>query len=141
MMRIRYVEETDRDFWYRLDRHLPENMFLLKVRDRQGYVLLEDDKPVALLRYNLFWDNTPFCTMLYVENSEQRRGYGRALMEYWENEMRTLGFGMLMVSTQVDESAQHFYRKLGYKDCGGFTVDIPGYEQPMEMIMSKDCRA
>lgn len=141
MMKIRYAEETDRDFWFRLDRHLPENMFPLKVRDRQGYVLLEDDKPVALLRYNLFWDNTPFCTMLYVENSEQRRGYGRALMEYWENEMRTLGFGMLMVSTQVDESAQHFYRKLGYKDCGGFTVDIPGYEQPMEMIMSKDCRA
>ena len=26
-------------------------------------------------------------------------------------------------------------RKLGYKDCGGFVVDVPGYEQPMEMIM------
>jgi len=24
-----------------------------------------------------------------------------------------------------------------YKDCGGFTVDIPGYEQPMEMFLSK----
>ena len=23
------------------------------------------------------------------------------------------------------------------KDCGGFTVDIPGYEQPMEMFMNK----
>ena len=43
----------------------------------------------------------------------------------------------LMTSTQVDEEAQHFYRKLGYKDCGGFTVDVPGYEQPMEMIMIK----
>ena len=34
---------------------------------------------------------------------------------------------MVMVSTQVDEEAQHFYRKLGYKDAGGFVVDIPGY--------------
>ena len=25
----------------------------------------------------------------------------------------------------------------GYKDCGGFVVDVPGYEQPMEMIMIK----
>ena len=23
------------------------------------------------------------------------------------------------------------------KDCGGFTVDFPGYEQPMEMFMNK----
>ena len=44
---------------------------------------------------------------------------------------------MAMTSTKVDEDAPHFYRKLGYKDCGGFTVDIPGYEQPMELFMSK----
>ena len=47
---------------------------------------------------------------------------------------------MVMVSTRVDESAQHFYRKLGYKECGGFTMEIPGYEQPMEMIMTKKVR-
>lgn len=46
-------------------------------------------------------------------------------------------YGMIMTSTQVDEDAQHFYRKLGYKDCGGLTIDIPGYEQPMEMFMNK----
>ena len=44
---------------------------------------------------------------------------------------------MVMTSTQVDEDSQHFYRKIGYKECGGFTMDIPGFEQPMEMIMSK----
>ena len=47
------------------------------------------------------------------------------------------GYGMLITSTQVDEDAQHFYRKLGFKDCGGFIIDVPGYEQPMEMIMIK----
>lgn len=59
-------------------------------------------------------------------------------MEYWENDMKEQGYGMVLVSTQVDEEAQHFYRKLGYKDCGGFTIGIPGYEQPMEMFMSKE---
>ena len=43
----------------------------------------------------------------------------------------------IKVGIDAEENAQHFYRKLGYKDCGGFTVDIPGYEQPMEMFMSK----
>ena len=58
-------------------------------------------------------------------------------MEHWESEMKTMGYGIIMTSTQVDETAQHFYRKLGYKDCGGLLLDIPGYEQPMEMFLCK----
>ena len=136
-MLIRYAESADKSEWYRLDRHLPESGFEEKVKNKQGYVLTENEKVIGVLRYNLFWDNTPFCTMLYIDKAYQRKGYGRLLMEHWENDMKSKGYGMLMTSTQVDEEAQHFYRKLCYKDCGGFTVDVPGYEQPMEMIMIK----
>ena len=137
MLEIKYVEDSDKKFWYSLDKHLPEVEFNKKVRDKQGYVLFNDGIAVGVLRYNLFWDNTPFCTMLFVDWSQQKNGYGRALMQFWEEDMKKQGYGMVMTSTQVDEEAQHFYRKLGYKDCGGFTVDIPGFEQPMEMFMSK----
>ena len=88
MIEIRYVKLEDKDFWYRLDKHLPEVEFEKKVRDKKGYVLLEEGKPVALLRYNLFWDNTPFCTMLFVDWNFQKKGYGKKLMEYWESEMK-----------------------------------------------------
>lgn len=137
MLEIRYVKETDKDFWYRLDKHLPEDEFVKKVRDRQGYVLLIEDKPAGLLRYHLFWDNTPFCTMLYIDAKYQHAGYGKRLMEHWERDMKQKGYGMVLTSTQVDESAQHFYRKLGYKDCGGFVIDVKGYEQPMELFLIK----
>lgn len=136
-MNIRFVTPEDKPFWYSLDNHLPETEFDKKVRDNQGYVLLADDKPVGLLRFNLFWDNTPFCTLLYIDRRHQRQGYGRSLMKRWEQDMKMQGYGMVMVSTQVNEEAQHFYRKLGYKDCGGLTVDVPGYEQPMELFMVK----
>lgn len=137
MTEIRYVQEKDKEFWYRFDRHLPEAEFGNKVREHRGYVLVEDEAPVGLLRYNLFWDNTPFCTLLYVAPDVQGRGYGRKLMEHWEQEMKVQGYGMVLVSTQVDETAQHFYRKLGYKDCGGLMIDVPGYEQPMELFLIK----
>ena len=140
MTRISYVQESDRAFWYQLDRHLPEAEFERKVRERRGYVLREGEIPVGVLRYNLFWDNTPFCTLLYVAREFQRRGYGRKLMEHWEQDMRAQGYGMLLTSTQVDEEAQHFYRRLGYRDCGGLLVDVPGYEQPMELFLVKDIR-
>ena len=137
MINIRYVEQNDKGFWYKLDRHLSEKEFQKKVRDAQGYVLLEDGIPKGILRFNLFWDNTPFCTMLFVNWESQKKGYRKLLMEHWENDMKKGGYGMIMTSTQVDEDAQHFYRKMGYKDCGGFIIDIPGYEQPMEMFLSK----
>ena len=134
---IRYVELQDRKAWYKLDRHLPESGFEEKVKSRQGYVLFKDTQLVGILRYNLFWDNIPFCTMIFIDNRFRGMGYGKQLMDYWEQDMRSQGYGMLMTSTQVNEDAQHFYRRLGYKDSGGFVIDIPGYEQPMEMIMIK----
>ncbi|MBE5986538.1 MAG: GNAT family N-acetyltransferase [Paenibacillaceae bacterium] len=137
MVSIRYVQEEDRNFWLKLDRHLQTTEFEKKIRDKMGYVLLEDHIPYGLLRYNLFWDNTPFCTMLYVDSDSRGRGYGNKLMNFWENDMKSMGYGMLMTSTQVDEDAQHFYRKLGYQDSGGLIINIPGYEQPMEMFLIK----
>lgn len=140
MTEIRYVQAEDKEFWYSLDRHLPEQEFHDKIRNRRGYVLLEGNKPVGLLRYNLFWDNTPFCTMLFVDREHRGKGYGKKLMERWEADMKAQGYGMLLTSTQVNEEAQHFYRKLGYKDCGGFVIEVPGYEQPMELFLIKSIK-
>lgn len=75
--------------------------------------------------------------MLYIKEQYQGQGYGKALMEHWEYEMKQQVYGMLMSSTQVDEEAQHFYRKIGSKDCGSLTIDIPQYKQPMELFLVK----
>lgn len=82
MISIRYVQEEDKNFWFKLDKHLPQSEFEKKVRDKMGYILLENNSPIGLLRYNLFWDNTPFCTMLFIEQEYQHKGYGRTLMEF-----------------------------------------------------------
>lgn len=133
MIEIRYIQKNDKDFWYRLDKHLSEAEFEKKIRDKQGYVLLENAKPIGLLRYNLFWDNTPFCTMLFIDWKYHKKGYGKKLMEHWELDMKSQGYDLLLISTQVDEDAQHFYRKIGYQDCGGFVLD----KQPMELFLMK----
>lgn len=137
MSEIRYMQMDDKEFWYSLDRHLSEEEFQNKIQNKRGYILLENGTPIGLLRYNLFWDNTPFCTMLIIDQNHRNKGYGKKLVEFWEKDMKLKGYGMVLTSTQVDEDGQNFYRKLGYKDCGGFVVDIPGYEQPMEMFMIK----
>lgn len=138
MIAVRYVQREDKDFWFKLDKHLSEEEFKDKILRKRGYVLLDKDEPIGLLRYNLFWDSIPFCTMIFIEHNQQRKGYGRKLMQYWEDDMRRKGYRMLMTSTRTDEQAQHFYRNLGYKECGCLILDTPPYEQPMELFLSKN---
>lgn len=137
-MKTRCANESDKTFWFTLDRHLPEAIWEEKVQLDQLLILEDHDQPVAILRWNLFWDNTPFCNMLFVKDGKRGHGCGRALMTHWENEMRGRGYDLVMTSTQADETAQHFYRKLGYQDIGGFVLPFPGHEQPTELILAKE---
>ena len=108
MIEIRYVTLDDQPFWYGLDKHLPENEFKKKVRDKQGYVLLEDNIPIGILRFNLFWDNIPFCTMLFIDQNHPSKGLGKLLMDYWEKDMKAKGYDMVLTSTRVDEKHSTF---------------------------------
>ena len=135
--KIRYAEIYDRDNWLKLDGHLSEKEFYNKTRDKMGLVLTVNEKIVGILRYNLFWDSIPFCNMIYIDDGYRGVGFGLKLMSYWENEMKTKGYDMLMLSTRSDEDAQHFYRKLGYKDCGCLFFDEEKYKQPAELFFMK----
>ena len=103
MIQIEYVKNEDKEFWYKLDSHLPESEFEKKIRDKEGYVLFVDSKPVGILRYNLFWDNTPFCTLLFIDWNEQKKGYGKLLINHWEKDMKQQGYGIVLTSTQVGD--------------------------------------
>ena len=72
-----------------------------------------------------------------ISEKYRRQGFGQQAMAQWEARMKGQGCAQVLISTQVDEDAQHFYRKIGYKDIGGIILDFPGYEQPMEMFMAK----
>jgi ribosomal protein S18 acetylase RimI-like enzyme len=93
-----------------------------------------DNKLIGWLRYNLFWDNIPFMNMIYVIEDYQLKGYGKALVSFWENEMSKKGCQNVLASTLSNEEAQHFYRKLGYKDIGGFTFS----NEPFEILFHKE---
>lgn len=138
MFSIRYAAESDQAFWFALDQHIGESEFLLKVRDRRGFIISDDRKPIGVMRYNLFWDNIPFLTLIHFDEAYRGKGFGRQAMAHWENEMRESGYKIVMTSTQVDEQAQHFYRKLGYVEKGSLSFDHTPLQQPMEMFLMKE---
>lgn len=108
---------------------------VLRQKIERGEVLaaFEDGLLIGWLRYGLFWDNTPFLNLLHVTEGRRGQGVGRALTAYWEDAMRRQGYAFVLTSTAQNESAQHFYNKLGYAAIGGFTP--PG--EPYELLFSK----
>jgi len=137
MFSITYATIVDKHIFCNEHENLREKEFESKLRDNRCYVLRYEAKPIGTMRYNLLFDFIPFLTHMAIDRPYRRRGFGTKAMAHWEDEMRSLGYKMIMVSTQVDEDGQHFYRKLGYKDMGAIVMDIPPYEQPLEMFLGK----
>jgi GNAT superfamily N-acetyltransferase len=138
---IRYADSSDWPFWHSLDNRISRELFLRKAATGECYVAEVASAGVGLLRWNRFWDEVPFCTLLFIDASRRGQGIGRELVGRWEADLRALGHGMAMTSTQSDEDAQDFWRVLGYRDAGSFDIDVPGYAQPPELIMLKDLGA
>ena len=120
-----------------MDAQMDESAFQNRVLTKSGYVLWEGEQPVGLMHHCVLWDNLPFLNLLYVLENQRGKGFGTQAMAHWEREMKDQGYKMVLLSTQADESAQHFYRKLGYVDCGSLVFQNTPFDQPAELFFRK----
>ncbi|MCK6075059.1 GNAT family N-acetyltransferase [Paenibacillus silvae] len=132
-MNIEYALQTDYTYIIEKDRHIHQGLVESKIKEKEIYILWEGEARIGWMRYGYFWDNMPFMNMIWMEDPYRGRGLGRHVVQHWENEMKQKGFDIVMTSTQSDEQAQHFYRKMGYVDAGALLLD----NQPLEVILIK----
>lgn len=117
-MNIKIATIDDLEFLLINDRHINEKELINKINLGRIYIVELENKYIGWLRWGLFWDNIPFMNMLYVFSDYQKQGIGKKLVNFWEESMKKLNYKTVMTSTLSDEEAQHFYRKLAYKDSG-----------------------
>lgn len=134
---MREAAADDWGFWRSLDGHINHGEWLLKLEEGRCLLICDGQTPVGVFRYGLFWDNLPFLNLISLWPEYRHKGFGQGAMKQWEEEMREQGFPAVMTSTQADEDAQHFYRKLGYKDTGCLFLDLEGIAQPAELFFVK----
>ena len=133
-MDIRLAVSQDIPLLSEWDEHISKQELINSVQLNRVYIAEIGQRPIGWLRYNLFWDNTPFMNMLCLIEEEQRKGYGKELVLHWERQMKLLGYETVLTSTQSNEHSQHFYVKLGYETVGGFLLK----PEPYEIIMAKN---
>ena len=133
-MDIAFATNSDYEYIKNRDRHISEPLIKSKINGKEIYILRnQDGSNIGWMRYGYFWDNTPFMNMLWVDEQYRGNGVGTKVVHFWEEQMRQNGYKMIMTSTQADEGAQHFYRKLGYQDAGCLILDT----QPLELLLIK----
>ena len=132
-IKIRHADNNDYSWLNEHEKHISEKTLKNKIENKEVYVVEKNGKIIGWLRYNLFWDNVPFMNMLYFLEEYRKMGIGTKLVKYWEEEMKQNGYNNILTSTQSNEEAQHFYRKMGYKKIGGFKY----YNDPYEIIFQK----
>lgn len=133
-MKIEYANKIDCQYILDNDKHISKELIESKINMNEIIIARnEDNKNIGWLRYNYFWDNTPFMNMLYLDENYRHKGIGKNLVTFWENEMKHNGYDLVMTSTLSNESAQHFYRNLGYKDAGSLLIE----NEPLEIIFTK----
>lgn len=131
---VRIAVPADRSFLFEHDRHLRPEMLGGLIDARRILVVERSGVLLGGLRWGLFWDLIPFMNWLFVLEGHRKQGLGSVLMDAWEAEARIAGYEAVMTSSQADETAQHVYRKRGYKDCG--VLILPG--QAAEVFFRKE---
>ena len=136
-MEIRIVTDSDKEFVMSMDKHVDDTGFANRVYTKSGYVIWEGNERIGELVHCVLWGNLPFMNLLFIKEEYRNRGFATQALADWEREMRKQGYQMTLISTQADETAQHFYRKRGYVDCGGLIFQNTPLDQPMEIFFRK----
>ena len=55
------------------------------------------------------------------------------MVAFWQKQMKTKGYDLVMRSSLSNVAAQHFYHKLNYVDSGALLLP----EEPLEIIFVK----
>jgi Acetyltransferases len=131
---IDFATVQSMDFLKANDRHIPPELLIEKVHRQEIILAKNAAKIIGWLRFGYFWDQYPFINMLMILAEHRRKGIGRLLVSFWENEMVQKGFDAVFTSTLANEEGQHFYRKLGYVDSGCLLLET---EPALEIIMRK----
>ena len=133
-MEIRYAESGDLEMISEYDMHISKEELKNAIALKRIILLFIDGRFEGWLRFNLFWDNIPFMNLLFILEEQRGKGYGKKMVEFWEHEMVKQGYQFVMTSTQSNEEAQHFYRRLGYTDRGALVLP----DEPLEIIFYKN---
>jgi N-acetylglutamate synthase-like GNAT family acetyltransferase len=101
------------------DGYLAREILERKVAAREVLIAESHGMAIGYLRLEFLWSAVPYIGLIRVHEGWRRRGVGRALVQFVEEQLRAGGYGALHSSSQADEAEpQAWHRAVGFQECG-----------------------
>jgi ribosomal protein S18 acetylase RimI-like enzyme len=131
---LRSASDADFAFLSALSPVEHESLLRAQIRDGRLLIIEHAGEPAGFIKFYVLWETLPLIEVIVVREELRKRGIGRAAVRSWEREMAGRSYERAIVSTQANELAQHFWRRIGYRDCG--SLELPG--RPVELFLFRD---
>jgi ribosomal protein S18 acetylase RimI-like enzyme len=131
---IRAARESDFAFLRGFSADPSDGQLRAQIYDDRLRIIESSDGQVGFIKFYVLWEILPFIEVIIVRKDYRRRGIGRQAIRAWEEEMAARSFPRAIISTQADETAQDFWRRVGYRDCGSLALP----DRPVELFMYRD---
>jgi|SRR5581483_988229 len=127
----RHATASDFFFLAAMSTGVREPVLRKQISDGRIRIVESNGQPIGFLKFYVLWENLPFLEVIRLQESFRFQRFGTEAVREWEREMRTAGHNIALISTVVTETAQHFWRKIGYEDCGALNFG----DRPTELFL------
>ena len=118
IIQIRVAGEDDLPFVGQ-DGYLARDVLQRKIAAHEVLIAELDGVAIGYLRLEFLWSRLPYIGLIRVLDGWRRRGVGRALLRFVEQDLLARGYRVLYSSTQADEAEpQAWHRQAGFQECG-----------------------
>ena len=131
---LRAAQDTDFDFVRGFSSEPRDDRLRAQIQDGRLRIIESSEGPIGFIKFYVLWEVLPFLEVIMIRDDCRGRGIGTEAVRAWEAEMSARSFQRAITSTQADETAQYFWRRIGYQDCG--SLELPG--RPVELFMYRD---
>ena len=131
MVTLQISEPCDAETIKEFDSYIPAERLREKLKRSPEEVLLikDGDCTAGVLRWGYLWDYIPYLYFMHVRLELRGRGYAAEALRLWEEKMAAAGFDAALCSIPTDDAAQHFYRKMGYRETGALSIPFGAFAQ------------
>ena len=118
IIQVRIAGDDDLSFVGQ-DGYLATEVLQRKIAAGEVLIAEQDGVAIGYLRLEFLWSKVPYIGLIRVLDGWRRRGVGRALLRFVEQDLRAGGYRALYSSSQADEAEpQAWHRKVGFQECG-----------------------
>ncbi|MBD3408379.1 MAG: GNAT family N-acetyltransferase [Candidatus Lokiarchaeota archaeon] len=116
---VRYATDKDIDWCNSFDNHVSREVIENKIRLSHIIIAEKESERAGYVRLEYMYSQIPFLALIRVVEEFRRKGIGRKLLEFIEEQHVKKGHSILMSSSTINEAEpQAWHRYMGFEECG-----------------------